>query len=172
MEVILAYQQTLFSFFLCPFYSFVISLFVFIYMMMPLLFFIIIYFWLRWVFVAVCGLSLVAASRGYCSLRFAGFSLWWFSCCGAQALGAWASVVCGVRPQQLWLAGSRAQAQQLWHTGFIALRHVGSSRTRDRTCVPALAGGFLTTAPPGKSAEGGQVRTSELKKFRCKLVSS
>ena len=38
------------------------------------------YFWLRWVFVAVRGLSLVAVSGG-------------FSCCGAQALGAQASVV-------------------------------------------------------------------------------
>ena len=28
-----------------------------------------IYFWLRWVFVAVCGLSIVAVSRGYSSLR-------------------------------------------------------------------------------------------------------
>ena len=28
-----------------------------------------IYFWLRWVFVASCGLSLVAVSRGYSSLR-------------------------------------------------------------------------------------------------------
>ena len=37
--------------------------------------------------------------------------------------------------QQLWLAGSRAQAQQLWRTGLVALRHVGSSRTRARTCV-------------------------------------
>ena len=36
-----------------------------------------IYFWLRWVFVAVRGLSLVAASRGYSSLWCAGFSLWW-----------------------------------------------------------------------------------------------
>ena len=36
-----------------------------------------IYFWLRWVFVAVCGLSLVAASGGYSSLRCAGFSLQW-----------------------------------------------------------------------------------------------
>ena len=54
--------------------------------------------------------------------------------------------------QQLWLADSRAQAQQLWHTGLVALRHVGSSRTRAQTCVPSiLAGGFLTTAPPGKS---------------------
>ena len=39
--------------------------------------FLFIYFWLRWVFVAVCGLSLVAASGGYSSLRCAGFSLQW-----------------------------------------------------------------------------------------------
>ena len=36
-----------------------------------------IYFWLRWVFIAVRGLSLVAASGGYSSLRCAGFSLRW-----------------------------------------------------------------------------------------------
>ena len=47
-----------------------------------------IYFWLRWVFVAARGLSLVVASGGYSSLRCVGFS-----CCGARALGAWASVV-------------------------------------------------------------------------------
>ena len=34
--------------------------------------------------------------------------------------------------------GSRAQAQDLWHTGLIALHHVGSSRTRDRTHVPCI----------------------------------
>ena len=34
-------------------------------------------YWLRWVFVAVRGLSLVVASRGYCSLRCTGFSLRW-----------------------------------------------------------------------------------------------
>ena len=57
-----------------------------------------IYSWLCWVFVAVCGLSLVAASRGYSSLRCAGFSLRWllllrstgsrhagFSSCGTRA---------------------------------------------------------------------------------------
>ena len=57
-----------------------------------------IYFWLRWVFIAVCGLSLVAASGGYSSLQCTGFSLWWlfllqstgsrrtgFSSCGMQA---------------------------------------------------------------------------------------
>ena len=50
-----------------------------------------------WVFVAACGLSLVAASGGYSSLQCAGFSLWWllllqssgsrhagFSSCGEQ----------------------------------------------------------------------------------------
>ena len=36
-----------------------------------------IYFWLHWVFVAECGLSLVAVSGGYFSLQCAGFSLWW-----------------------------------------------------------------------------------------------
>ena len=40
--------------------------------------------------------------------------------------------------QQLWHAGSRAQAQQLWHTGLVALQHVGSSRTRARTRVPCI----------------------------------
>ena len=41
------------------------------------LFHLFICFWLRWVFVAACGLSLVAASGGYSSLRCAGFSLRW-----------------------------------------------------------------------------------------------
>ena len=57
-----------------------------------------IFFWLCCVFVAVHGLSLVAASRSYSSLRCTGFSLWWllllrsmgsrhagFSSCGIQA---------------------------------------------------------------------------------------
>ena len=56
-----------------------------------------IYFWLHWVFVAMCSLSLVVVSGGYSSLRCAGFSLRWrlllwstgsrhvgFSSCGAQ----------------------------------------------------------------------------------------
>ena len=45
---------------------------------------------------------------------------------------------CGVRAQQLRLLGSRVQAQQLWHTGLFAPWHVGSSQTRDRTCVPYI----------------------------------
>ena len=34
-------------------------------------------FWLRWVFIAACGLSLVGASGCYSSLWWVGFSLWW-----------------------------------------------------------------------------------------------
>ena len=36
-----------------------------------------IYFWLHWVFVAACGLSLVAASGGFSLLWCMGFSLRW-----------------------------------------------------------------------------------------------
>ena len=43
---------------------------------------------------------------------------------------------CGL--QQLWLMGSRAQDQQLWCTGLVAWRHVGSSRTRALTRVPCI----------------------------------
>ena len=46
-----------------------------------------IYFWLRWVFIAARGLSLVVASGGYSSLRCAGFSLQWLLLFGAWALG-------------------------------------------------------------------------------------
>ena len=45
---------------------------------------------------------------------------------------------CGTWAQQLWLVDSRAQAQQLWHTGLAAPWHVGSTRTRARTHVPCI----------------------------------
>ena len=40
------------------------------------------------------------------------------------------------RLQQLWLVGSRAQAQYLWCMSLVAPRHVGSSQTRARTRAP------------------------------------
>ena len=88
-------------------------------------------FWLRWVFVAERRLSLVAVSRGYSSLRCMGFSLRWLLFAAEHRLQ-----VCVL--QQLWHAGSRAQAQQLWCTGLVAPWHVGSSQTRDRTRVPCI----------------------------------
>ena len=75
-----------------------------------------IYFWLCWVFVSVRGLSLVVVSGGHSSSRCAGLSLSWPLLLGAQA--------------------PDAQAQQLWLTRPVALRHVGSSQTRARTRVP------------------------------------
>ena len=90
-----------------------------------------------WVFVAVCGPSPVAASGGYSSLRCAGFSLRWLLLwsTGSRRMGFSS---CGTWAQQPWLTGSRAQAQQLWRTSSVALRHVGSSRTRARTRVPCI----------------------------------
>ena len=64
------------------------------------------YFWLRWVFVAARGLSLVAASGG--------FSLQWLLLCGARALGAQASVVVARR---LDSCGSRALERRLSSCG-------------------------------------------------------
>ena len=97
-----------------------------------------IYFWLRWVFVAACRLSLVAASGGY-SLRCAGFSLRWLLL--------------------LWSMGSRRAASE------VMARRLSSCGARSlllrgrwvlpgpgiKPVCPALAGGFLTTATPGKS---------------------
>ena len=77
---------------------------------------------------------------------------WAFSSCSEQ--GLFFIVVCGLLStvtflvaqhglqahglQQLWLAGARAQAQQLWRTGLVALQLVGSSQTRNRTHVPCI----------------------------------
>ena len=63
-------------------------------------------------FVAVCGLSLVAVSGGYSSLRCVSFLLWWL----------------------LWLQGMVPRAhglQQLGCAGIVALQHMESSWTRD-----------------------------------------
>ena len=90
-----------------------------------------IYFWLHWVFVAVRRLSLVAASGGYSSLQCVGFSLWWLlllQSTGSRRVGFSS---CGTRA--LLLCG-------MWDLPGPGLEPV------PRT----LAGGFLTTAPPGK----------------------
>ena len=106
------------------------------------------YLWLHWVFVAVRRLSLVAASGGYSLLRCASFSLrlllllrstgarragfsscaTWFSSCASQAL-------------ERRLSSCVARACGMWDLPGPGLKPVS----------PALAGRFLTTAPPGKS---------------------
>ena len=76
---------------------------------------------------------------GFLQLWRAGATLhcgaWVSHCGGLSCCGAWAL---GTRAQQLWLEGSRAQAQQLWRKGLVAPQHVGSSQTRARTCVPCI----------------------------------
>ena len=76
------------------------------------------YFWLCWVFVSVRGLSLVAASGGHSSSRCVGLSLSW--------------------PLLLRSTAPDAQAQQMWLTGLVAPRHVGSPQTRAQTRVPRI----------------------------------
>ena len=108
------------------------------------LFFICIHlYWPCWVFTAARAFS--DCSEQGCS--FAG-------CPGSsfrrllrlQGAGSRAS-----RLQQLQFVGCRPQAQQLWLTGLVALQHEGSFQNRDRNMSPALAGGFFTAEPPGKS---------------------
>ena len=123
-----------------------------------------IYFWLCWVFVAAHRLSLVEASGSYSSLWRAGFSLRWLLLLrstgsrrtGFSSWGRRASIVVACELQQLWLAGSRAQAQQLSHTDLVAPRHVGSSWTRARTCVPCLGRQILNLC----ASRGAQVVVS------------
>ena len=97
------------------------------------------YFWLHWVFVAVHGLSLVAASGGYVLLWCVRFSLRGFSCCGARALGAQASVVVarGLSSCGAWALSLRG----MWDLPGPGIEPMS----------PALTGGFLTIVPPGKS---------------------
>ena len=103
------------------------------------IFLILFYFWLCCVFVAALGLSLVAGSGGYSSLWCAGFSLRWLLLLRSTGSRRTGFSSCGTWAQQLWLVGSRAQAQQLWCTGLAAPRHVGSSWTRDQTRVPCVS---------------------------------
>ena len=97
-----------------------------------------IYFWLCWVSIAARGLSLVAASGGHSSLQCVGFSLRWLLLLWSMGSRRVGLSSCGLWAQQPWLTGSRAQAQQLWPTALVALRCVGSSQTRARTCVPCI----------------------------------
>ena len=115
-----------------------------------LLLLLLLFFWLHWVFVAARRLSLVVASRATlcCSARASHCS--GFSCCRAQALGEQGSVVvahrlssCGLRALERRLSSCGAWAQLL--RGMWDLPGPGLE-----PMCPALAGRFLTTAPPGK----------------------
>ena len=87
-------------------------------------FYLSIYFWRCWVFVAVPALLQLPPPRAALQLQFEGFLLPWLlllQSAGSRALGL----------QSWWLLGSRAQDQQLRHRGLVAPRHVGSSQIKD-----------------------------------------
>ena len=113
-----------------------------------------IYFWLCWVFVAACGLSLVAVSGCYSLLRCAGFSLQWLLLLRSTGSRCTGFSNCGTWSQQLWLKGSGAVAQQLWCTGLVAPQHVGSSRTRVRTRVPCIGRWILNHCTTREAPDG------------------
>ena len=114
-----------------------------------------IYLRLCWVFIAARGLSLVAASGGYSSLRCASFSWRWLLL--LQSTGSRhtrASVVvahrfssCGLWALECRLSSLGAQAQLL--CGMCDLPGPGLEPVS-----PALAGRLLTTALPGKTCPG------------------
>ena len=74
--------------------------FVFVFFLIfQFLLFLFLFFWLRWVFVAASGLSLIVASRGYSSLQYTGFSPGWLlllQCMGSRCVGFSS---CGTRAQ-------------------------------------------------------------------------
>ena len=79
-----------------------------------------IYFWLCWVFVASCGISVVAESGNYSSCSMLASHCSGFSCCRAQALEHSGLSSYGEWNQQLRLSGSRVWAQYLAHMLIIA----------------------------------------------------
>ena len=130
-----------------------------------------IYFWLCWVFVAALRLSLGVASGSYSSLQCTGFSLRWLLLLQGMVSRCVGFSSCSMRAQQLWRVGSRLlRLQQLWHAvSVVVARGLSSCGARAQLLhgmwdlsgpgieplSPALAGGFLTTIPAGKSLHKG-----------------
>ena len=126
------------------FFFFFLTFYFFFFFYLFIFFFKFIYFWLHWVPIAVSGLSLVAASGGHSSSRYAGLPPWWplllwstgsghagFSSCGSPAL-----------ERRLSSCGARAQLLRgMWDPPGPGLEPAS----------PALAGRPSTTAPPGKT---------------------
>ena len=76
-------------------------------------------------------------ARGYSLFRCTSFSLWWLLLLRERGLQE--HLLRGYSP-----LGSRVWTQQLWCRGLVALQHVGSSRTRDRTLVTCIGRQILS----------------------------
>ena len=102
------------------------------------------YFWLHWVFFAVHRLSLVTVSGSYSWLWCVSFSLWWLLLLRSMGSRHTGLSSCGLRGLERRLSSCGARAYLLhgmWDHPGPGLEPVSS----------ALAGGFLTTMPPGQS---------------------
>ena len=95
------------------------------------------------IFGCIGSLLCAGSERGYSSLRCAGFSLQWLLL--LQSTGS--------RPVGFSSCGLRAPEHSLSSCGLVAPRHGMWDLPRPGTepMSSALAGGFLTTVPPGKS---------------------
>ena len=83
----------------CSWMYIAVLLITFIYLFILIYLFYLFYFSLCWVFDAARGLSLVAASRGYSSLRCTGFSLRWLLLSRSTGSRSEGFSSCGTRPQ-------------------------------------------------------------------------
>ena len=110
-----------------------------------------IYFWLHWVLVAARRLSLVSASGGHSPLRCVGLSPQWpllLQSMGSRHVGS-VVVACRLSSCGVWTLECRPSTCVTWAQLLRSMWDL--PRPRLEPMSPALAGGFPTTAPPGKS---------------------
>ena len=88
-------------------------------------------FWLLWVFIAVCGLSLVAANRGFSSLQ-------------------WLLLLRSAGSRHVSFSSFTMQALQLWRMGPVCSMW-NASGPGIEFMLPELASRLPATVPPGKS---------------------
>ena len=139
----------------------------FLYFFFFFIFYLFIFLWLRWVFVAARGLSLVAASGDCSSSRCAGLSLsrpLLLRSTGSRragsaivAHGPSCSAACGIFPDQ----GSNPCPLH-WQADSQPLRHQGSPifhflTKGTRTCMCYHVASMLLEMPPGVLASLGEV---------------
>ena len=84
------------------------------------------------------------------------------SCCGAQALGSWASAVVAHRLSTCGSWSLEHRLQQLWCMGQLLCGMWDLPGLGLEPASPALAGGFPTTAPPGKPYMTFRINLSHL----------
>ena len=121
------------------------------------LFFLIIYFWLSWVWVAAPRLSL-GGRRWRLLFVATGFSLPWL-------LLLWST---GFRV--LGLLGSRAQAPSSGLLGLVAPQHRASSRMRDGTHVPHVCGQIPTHCATREAPVAGITSKHKFNSKRAQAV--